>query len=101
MKIAVVGGNNPDRYGESIKDVGDVEILFHDGYQRRKNKKSLEMIIKAVDYVIIVQAACSHNSMWDAKAAAKKCHKTVYYFRTFGRSSLIQLLEKQHICKTA
>lgn len=101
MRIAIVGGNNPERYEESISEVGNVEIRFHDGIPQRNNKKSMEILIKNADYVIIMQAACSHNSMRDAKAAAKKCHKTVYYSRTFGLSSLLRMLEKQLVSYTA
>ncbi|WP_434510245.1 hypothetical protein [Desulfitobacterium sp. AusDCA] len=56
MRIAIVGGQNFRRYSESISKVENVEVYFHDGIPKRKNKKCLARIIRDADYVIIVQA---------------------------------------------
>lgn len=101
MRIAIVGGHNFQRYIESINTVENVEICFHDGIPKRKNKKCLEILIRDADYVIIVQAVCSHNSMWDAKAVAKKLHKTVFYAYKQSLSSILNTIENKHQSKTA
>lgn len=95
MRVAIVGGHNQDTYGKIFKKVGQVEIHFHDGIPKKNNKRNLEHLIKDVDYVIIVQGACSHTSMWDAKEAAKKCKKEVYFPRRLGLSSVVEQIAKQ------
>ncbi|WP_425803872.1 DUF2325 domain-containing protein [Desulfitobacterium sp. Sab5] len=88
MRIAIVGGQNFRRYSESTTKVENVEIY------RKK-------IIRDADYVIIVQAVCSHNSMWDAKAVAKRFQKTVYYAYKQSLSSILNSIESKHKRKTA
>jgi hypothetical protein len=89
MRIAIIGGHNQDTYGKLFKRMGQVEIHFHDGIPKKNNKRSMETLIRDVDYIIIVQGACSHTSMWDAKEAAKKCNKEVLYTKGIGISSMV------------
>lgn len=96
MKISIIGGYNLERYGEPLSKVENMVIRFHDGRPKRRNKKCMEILIKDADYVIIVQSVCSHSSMWDAKAVAKKCKKKVYYAHKQGLASILNTIESQH-----
>lgn len=93
MRVAIVGGYNQGTYEKLLKKMGNVEFQFHNGKPRHNNKRALENMIKDADCVIIVQSACSHMSMWDAKDAAKKCNKTVYYAKGIGLSSVLNTIE--------
>lgn len=95
MRVAIVGGYNQDTYEKLLKKIGPVDINFFDGIPKKNNKRILEILIKDVDYVIIVQGACSHTSMWNAKEAAKKLNKAVYYARGLGLSAIINAIERK------
>jgi len=101
MRVAIVGGHNQDTYGKIFKRVGQVEIHFHDGIPKKNNKRNMESLIRDVDYVIIVQSACSHASMWDAKEVAKKCNKEVYFSRGLGLSSIVDRIARRSCNKIA
>ncbi len=97
MRVAIVGGYNQETYEKLFKKLGHVQLLFHNGKPKHNNKKSLDNIIKDADYVVIVQSACSHMSMWDAKNVAKKRKKPIYYTKGIGLSSFISNISEDFI----
>lgn len=101
LKVAIIGGFNFQRYEELNNKQEGLKLCFHDGKPRQRNKKKMESMINDADYVIIVQSVCSHSSMWDAKAVAKKCNKTIYYAHKQSLTSILNTIQKQHEGNTA
>lgn len=97
MRIAIIGGQNHNQitYEKLLERVGSVEIDFYDGIPKKHNKRNIEVLIRNVDYVIVILGACSHASMWDAKKAAKKCHKEVLFSKGIGISSVINQITRE------
>lgn len=95
MKIAIIGGFNLEAFSKESKLMMSNQIRCHDGFPRKRNKKILDNLIRDSDYVIIIQDACSHMSMWEAKDSIKKYKKNVCYSKSHGLSTIAQTIEKE------
>ncbi|UWG97053.1 DUF2325 domain-containing protein [Dehalobacter sp. DCM] len=95
MKIAIIGGFNIGAFSRESELMANNQIRCHDGYPKKRNKKVLNNLIRDSDYVIIVQDACSHLSMWEAKESVKKYKKNVCYSRSHGLATITKTIEKE------
>ena len=87
--ILVVGGFNKNGYKGFGKKKGNYNVLFHDGIIKRKSTSVFERLVKQADCVVLLQAACSHKTMWKVKEISKKYAVPVTYPRSRGVSGAI------------
>jgi hypothetical protein len=64
-------------------------VLFHDGIIKRRSKAVFEKLVKKADCVVLLQAACSHKTMWEVKKLSRKYAVPVTYPRSRGVSEAI------------
>jgi hypothetical protein len=87
--ILIVGGFNKNGFENMAKKNGDYQVLFHDGLIKRKCTSVFEKLIKKADCVVLLQAACSHKTMWEVKKLSKNHSVPVTYPRSRGMSGAI------------
>ncbi|MBY0124410.1 DUF2325 domain-containing protein [Bacillus sp. S/N-304-OC-R1] len=87
--ILVIGGFNKTGYEEVGKKKGNYNVLFHDGIIKRQSTSVFEKMVKQADCVVLLQAACSHKTMWEVKKLSKKYEVPVTYPRSRGVSGAI------------
>lgn len=92
--ILIVGGCNKNGYENMAKKKGNYQVLFHDGIIKRKSTSVFEKLIKQADCVVLLQAACSHKTMWEVKKLSKKYSVPVTYPRSRGISGAIDSATK-------
>lgn len=87
--ILVIGGFNKTGYQELDEEKGNYDVLFHDGIVKRQSTAVFEKLVKQPDCVVLLQAACSHKTMWEIKKLSKKYAVPVTYSRNRGVSGAI------------
>ncbi|WP_046173349.1 DUF2325 domain-containing protein [Domibacillus indicus] len=87
--ILIVGGFNKAGYQEVGKKNGEYNILFHNGIIKRQSTSVFEKLVKQADCVVLLQAACSHKTMWEVKTLTKKYAVPVTYPRSRGITGAI------------
>lgn len=87
--ILIVGGFNKAAYQEAGKKNGLYNVLFHNGIIKRQSTSVFEKLIKQADCVVLLQAACSHKTMWEVKALSKKHGVPVTFPRSRGVTGAI------------
>jgi hypothetical protein len=87
--ILIIGGFNEKAYQELGKRKGNYNVLFHDGIIKRASTSVFEKLVKQSDCVVLLQAACSHKTMWEVKKLSKKYEVPVTYPRSRGVSGAI------------
>lgn len=87
--VLIIGGFNQKGYEEMGKKKGNMDILFHNGIIKRQSTSVFEKLVKKADCVVLIQSACSHNTMWEVKKLSKKYSVPVTYPRNRGLSEVI------------
>lgn len=89
QRILVIGGFNKNGYQEIGKKKGNFNVMFHDGIIKRQSTSVFEKLVKQADCVVLLQAACSHKTMFEVKRLSKKYAVPVTYPRSRGVSGAI------------
>jgi hypothetical protein len=87
--IFIVGGFNKTGYEEIGKKKGNYNVLFHNGIIKRQSTMVFKKLVKQADCVVLLQAACSHKTMWEVKRISKKYEVPITYPRGRGASGAI------------
>lgn len=95
----IIGGFNKKGFEEQGKKKGDYQVLFHDGIIKRKSTSVFGKLVKQADYIVVLQAACSHKTIWEVKKLSKEYSTPVTYPRSSGIcgaiNSAVELLDKK------
>jgi hypothetical protein len=90
METIVVVGGNKSVAGFIEQFDSSLQVLFHDAHVKsKKGQRKLEDMLKKADRVVVMVDACSHQSMWGARTAAKQQGIPIHYNKGLGISGFL------------
>ncbi|MBG9689694.1 hypothetical protein ABD91_01995 [Lysinibacillus sphaericus] len=86
--IGIIGGMYKEKNLKKFEEKYSVNVICKDGRNSRKNY--LFNMAKQVDCLVIVKTFCGHETMYNAKEAAKKIDTPIVYPRETNMEKVIQ-----------